>query len=383
MTNDIYRSHAGEITDALLADPDLFTPVDREFAEASDSGYGQWSDPAAGDEPDALGEESGPGGIPGTDAAHSRLHRALSADEQADLDELDQMMSRPQQPLLAATGRGAYVDPGAADDDQTDTAEPPPSATESLTPPDGSGPRFRLDWSRRGHRIGAIAAAAAGLALVASIALPRGGDDRGSAPTAPSASPDFSVPTVVESSPPPPPTAAAADGPVGIKRADSRCTAGSTDPKNAFDNDLNTAWMCVPAYGVPGTVLRVEFDNWYVVTGVSIVPGWNRVNPDGSDEWIKHKTAATVEYQFNDPEETRFTQQTNSIRDEVFTPVQPPVLASAMTITITEFGTPTGAVANTTSLPGGGGIIASDTPVTGDLKDFAISQVNILGHRAN
>lgn len=132
------------------------------------------------------------------------------------------------------------------------------------------------------------------------------------------------------------------DSPIGIKRADSRCTAGSTDPKQAFDNDLNTAWMCVPAYGVPGTVLRVEFDNWYVVTGVSIVPGWNRVNPDGSDEWVKHKTAATVEYQFNDPEETRFTQKTNNIRDEVFTAVQPPVLASAMTITITEFGSPPG-----------------------------------------
>ena len=32
---------------------------------------------------------------------------------------------------------------------------------------------------------------------------------------------------------------------------------------------------------------------------------------------------------------------------------------------------------------GQGGIIASDTPLTGDLKDFAISSISIIGHRAN
>ncbi len=32
----------------------------------------------------------------------------------------------------------------------------------------------------------------------------------------------------------------------------------------AFDNDVNTAWMCVSGY---------------VVTGLSIVPGWNLIKP--------------------------------------------------------------------------------------------------------
>jgi hypothetical protein len=201
----------------------------------------------------------------------------------------------------------------------------------------------------------------------------------GSTTTAP-----FTVPTITSTAAPSPsPALGGPDGPIGIKRADSRCTAGSTDPMQAFDNDPGTAWMCVPAYGVPGTVLRLEFDSWNMVSGVCIVPGWNRVNPDGSDEWIKHKTAATVEYQFNDPDETRLAQQTNSLRDEVCTPVAPPVLASAMTVTITDFGTPTGAVANTTNVPGQGGIIASDRPVTGDLRDFAVSSIRILGHRAS
>ena len=387
-TQDLYASHGDAIADALLGDPALFDPVESEFAEASDSGYGEWSaDEAGQEEPDEDDRD--------TEARGDRYNRALSDQEQADLDELGRMMSSTDQPLLTASGRGAYVHPTGADHDDEDHADDPgpddPSGAGDVAesgpalPPDAltTGPRRRLDLSRRSHRLAAIGAAGAAVTLVAILAL-GGHDDAGSSASSPSSSPNFSVPTVTQSpaaptNPPPNGT----DSPIGIKRADSRCTAGSTDPKQAFDNDLNTAWMCVPAYGVPGTVLRVEFDNWYVVTGVSIVPGWNRVNPDGSDEWVKHKTAATVEYQFNDPDETRFTQKTNNIRDEVFTAVQPPVLASAMTITITEFGSPTGAVAAVTNSPGQGGIIASDTPVTGDLKDFAISSISILGHRAN
>jgi len=242
-----------------------------------------------------------------------------------------------------------------------------------------------IDWGKRSHRYVTAAAGVLVVVVIAAIALPWGQED--SSPTnSAEDSPAFSVPTITESPSAPAPggpaPASAADAPIPIKRAESRCTAGSTDPMQAFDNDLGTAWMCVPAYGVPGTVLRVQFENWYVVTGVSIVPGWNRVNPDGTDEWIKHRTAATVEYQFNDPDETRLTQVTNNARDEVLTPVQPPVLASAMTVTITEFGTPTGAVADVTTVPGQGGILASDKPVTGDLKDFAISSISVIGHRA-
>lgn len=380
MTSDIYSARAGEITDALLGDPDLFTPVSEEFAAASDAGYGEWSDPGVDEDLD--GDPAGDSD-PSADDPEGRFHRALSDDEQADLAELDHMMRTSNQPLLAATGRGAYVHPGDVDDGPAEDPGPASAPPAVATPPAQQEPRrWGLDWSRRGHRIGALAAAGGVIALIATVAIPWGAED--SKPAGSQAdSPNFSVPTVTETPASPSPTAAVgADGPVGIKRVDSRCTAGSTDPMQAFDADLDTAWMCVPAYGVPGTVLRVEFDRWYVISGVSIVPGWNRVNPDGSDEWIKHKTAAVVEYQFNDPEETRLAQQTNSIRDEVFTPVQPPVLASAMTITVTEFGTPTGAVANTTALPGQGGIIASDIPVTGDLKDFAISSISVLGRRA-
>ncbi|RFZ63222.1 hypothetical protein DE4576_04863 [Mycobacterium marinum] len=376
--SDLYHRHADAIADDLLADPELFDPVGAEFASNSDEGYGEWL-PSVEDS-DSGGEGAG---------AHSsydplgRRDRDLTDEERSDLDELGRVMTGPaDQTLLAGTGRGAYIhhDDGEAAPTRVDGHTVDALDSGDVT---GDKPWWRPSWfdgSRRSHRWGAIAAAvfvAFGVVLV----LPSGGGDKPSSTA--STTPAYTVPTVTQSPSPGSPAAGApADGPIGIKRADSRCTAGSTDPMQAFDNDVGTAWMCVPAYGVPGTVLRVEFDNWYVITGVSIVPGWNRVNPDGSDEWLRHKTVATVEYQFNDPDETRLTQQTNNIRDEVVTPVQPPVLASAMTITITEFGAPTGPVADTRTIPGKGGVITSDTPKTGDLNDFAVSSINIIGHRA-
>lgn len=384
--SDLYHRHADAIADDLLADPQLFEPVGEEFAANSDEGYGEWM-PSADDGHDGDGGEFDAAYDPAYDV-DERRNRSLTEAEQSDLDELGRVLTGPgDQGLLSGTGRGAYLH---HDDD--DAALPAGDATASDSAlgdadPDSDKPWWRFGWidvSRRTHRLAAIGVAVVVVLVVVALVLPSGGDKDSSSTAA--STPAYTVPTMTQpSSPsaaPGTPTAGVADGPIGVKRADSRCTAGSTDPMQAFDGDVNTAWMCLPAYGVPGTVLRVEFDNWYVVTGVSIVPGWNRVNPDGSDEWLKHKTAAVVEYQFNDPEETRLTQQTNNARDEVVTPVQPPVLASAMTITITEFGTPTGPVADTTTIPGQGGVIASDTPKTGDLKDFAVSSISIIGHRA-
>lgn len=379
--SDLYHRHADEIADDLLADPELFEPVSEDFAVNSDEGYGAWM--PSGDDGDGSEFDAD------YDAAYDvdeHRGRTLTDDERSDLNEIDRVLSGPaNHSLLSGTGRGAYVH--RDDDDDLSPDVDVPGADLGAIDPDLDKPWWRFGWvdmSRRPHRLAAIGVAVVVVLVVVALVLPSS-EDKDPSSTAAS-TPAYTVPTVVQSQPPSAtpgnPSAAAADGPIGVKRADSRCTAGSTDPMQAFDNDVNTAWMCLPAYGVPGTVLRVEFDNWYVVTGVSIVPGWNRVNPDGSDEWFKHQTVAVVEYQFNDPEETRLTQQTNNARDEVVTPVQPPVLASAMTITITEFGTPTGPVADTTTIPGQGGVIASDTPKTGDLKDFAVSSISIIGHRA-
>lgn len=385
--SDMYHASADAIADQLVGDPDLFDPVSDDFAANSDDGYGVWRAPYVdGRSRDDAG--SGAFNVASDamfdDEFLDRRGRALTDDEQSDLDELNRVRSAdgPDQSLLNGSGRGAYVHHD--DDDDDDSGVLAPAVAAASTPlPAARKSWWKLSWfdhRRRSHRILAIGAAVLAVLVVVALLLPTGEE---SATTATTTTPAWSAPTITQSpAGPAEPGQPAADGPIGIKRADSRCTAGSTDPLQAFDSDVNTAWMCVPAYGVPGTVLRVEFDNWYVITGVSIVPGWNRINTDGSDEWLKHMTAAVVEYQFNDPDETRLTQETLNIRDEVITAVQPPVLASAMTITITEFGIPTGAVADTTTIPGQGATIDSQTPITGDLRDFAISTINVVGHLA-
>ena len=370
---DTYDSHADLITDQLLDDPGLLTDVDEQFAAKSDEGYGQWisaEEPADEISPPPAGDDPAP-------------NVTLTDEQQHGLETLEQAMSSTSSsPLLAGSGRGLYVHP----DDDADSTDVDPHDTNGLAAPPAAAIGLPRDpwWkltSKRHQRVLAVAAVAV-VALVV-VALIVGDSDDESASTVATTTPPFTAPTVTETAEAPaaPSGTPEADGPIGIKRADSRCTAGSTDPMQAFDNNLDTAWMCVPAYGVPGTVLRVEFDDWYQVTGMVIVPGWNRVNHDSSDGWLKHMTAAVVEYQFNDPEQTRLVQETLNLRDEVATPVNPPVLASAMTITITSLGRPTGEVADVSTLPGGDATLGSQNPQTGDLKDFAISTIAVIGHR--
>ena len=213
------------------------------------------------------------------------------------------MMSSTDQPLLAASARRLCTPCRRRRRRQDDSGgRPPPTAAPSPASGGldiGSPIQVRLvaPISPASHdqlRPGAV------VTLVA-VPMPDGSD---TSSTSASSSPNFSVPTMTSRLPPQPPQQGVVNGngPIGIKRADSRCTAAPPTPKQAFDIDLNTLRMCVPAHGVPGTVLRVEFDNWYVVTA-SIVPGWNRINPDGSDEWVKHKTAATVSTSSNDPDD--------------------------------------------------------------------------------
>lgn len=387
--NDVHDANADLLADQFAGNPELVAPISEEFAAASDEGYAEYSDPGFDDEPAGDPE---PAATPVASAPEGP--RELTEAQQSSLDALEDVMRRGRpSPLLASGGRGQYVhhDDGLDDDDEPDDSAGVPADEGAALLATGRAPWWKFGWfdkERRSHRVGAIAAAAV---IVVSAALLWPGSNGHPPSPNPSAS-GFSVPTVTETAQATPGLAGSpgADGPITIKRADDRCTAGSTDPMQAFDNDVNTAWMCVPAYlpKPPGagqtiaaaTILRVEFEKYYVVTGLCIVPGWDRVNPDKSDEWLKHLVVAVAEYQFNDPDETRLSQTTDGIRRCVPTPVDPPVVASAMTVTIKELSSPTGQIVKTTPIPDHGATIASDTPVTGDLKDFAVSTISVIGH---
>lgn len=185
--------------------------------------------------------------------------------------------------------------------------------------------------------------------------------------------------TTIPSGSRPPASPATVDRAIKPSSASSRCPAGSTDPMQAFDDAPNTAWVCVRVYGIDGQVLTVHLDHPYVITSMSIIPGWNKTNADGSDEWVKHRTVSTVKYTFDDTTRSSFEQQTQDVRDEVITPITTPVLASTIQITVLKTSALTGADPHTD----GAGM--SVGPATGNpsTTDFAVSSITVTGHAAN
>lgn len=160
---------------------------------------------------------------------------------------------------------------------------------------------------------------------------------------------------------------AAADSEIKVQSATARCPAGSTNPMQAFDDNPNTAWVCVRAYGVDGQVLVASLPSAYIITSISIVPGFNAADSSGQDQWVKHRTVARVKYTFNDTQTSSLIQSTQNIRDAVVTPINPPVLASKVSVTIL----------STASSTGGDG----DTDSTSKATDFAVSSIVITGHK--
>ncbi|SLH38804.1 F5/8 type C domain-containing protein [Mycobacteroides abscessus subsp. massiliense] len=370
---DVFASKAEALTTQLVSSsPGLMDPVSEGFAAESDDGYGEWTEPDDVVEDDIVDDEDVVD-EPLMDS-HDDTPPPASGVNADLMSELDDVMSRRRSPgLLTADRRSEFVHTG----EEEIREDSPPWYM----------PWKWINLDKKSHRVYVAVGVIVPLAIVWHF-VPVGGNkssDSGAATT--STAPPFEMPTITQAPTTTAPAGApkgATDGPVGIKSADSRCTAGSTDPKpiiNKTNPADGLAWMCVPGYGVPGTVLRIEFDGWYVITGLSAVPGWMRSNPDRSDEWLKHRTVQKLTYKFNDPDETALEQETNNTHGEVPTPVNPPILASAMTITINETAAPTPAIANTTHAPGGGGTLGSDKPVSGDLKDFAMSSISIIGYR--
>lgn len=151
-------------------------------------------------------------------------------------------------------------------------------------------------------------------------------------------------------------SAAVTDGPIQVRAATSECPPGSTSAMDAFDGQEGKAWDCVRAYHVDGQILTIDLGKAYAVTSISIVPGWDHLDADGTDEWTKHRTAEKVSYQFDDANETTYTQETMNQRKEVTTKIDPPVTATGIIVTIL----------NSTGDPA--------------LNDTAISSIVITGH---
>jgi hypothetical protein len=253
-------------------------------------------------------------------------------------------------------------------------------------------------------RFGGLAAGAIVILLLGAMLLDGGskpaGDDSGARPTA-----------VVTTAAPTPVAAeaAGADRPLPFT-ASANCPAGSTSAQTLDGTDPTNAFVCVRNL-VDGQVVRLELSKTYVITAISITPGWLGKDSSGRSQWAQHRVVTRVQYAFNDTDRTMIMQDTGNVHGEAVQPVKH-VLASKITMLILQTSRPPAEpTAASTVAPGlgplgglGGGLFgdpgaAPSSPsvplplgprmgpsgqTTTDPVDaaFAISTLKIIGHEA-
>ncbi|MGW4091284.1 hypothetical protein [Nocardia sp. NPDC004750] len=142
---------------------------------------------------------------------------------------------------------------------------------------------------------------------------------------------------------PPPTSAAPSTSPappsssiIQPKSAESKCPPGSTSGMDAFGGQAGKAWSCVRAYKVDGQVITIDLGKTYQIDSIGIVPGWDHISADGTDQWAKYRTVSRVSYQFDDGTKTVYTQPTLDQRTLVVTKMAPAVSASKIVLTVLE-----------------------------------------------
>ncbi|UGT63333.1 hypothetical protein [Nocardia asteroides] len=286
-SGDVFLHHRALLLDTLLADPALAGP-----------GRGA---------PDP--EQSGPVSVPlrssGGPKASERILALLNG---------EQYEPEPP-PGLANVARSEQA------------ADPEPEPDPEPRRPRAAGPLTAGLALLRRPKVAVAAAAALVLALILTLVSTGGRTDEQAA-----------IGTLVVTAPPltsaPSTSAVPGTEPIEVKSAQSKCPPGSTAAMDAFSGLPEKAWSCVRAYKVDGQVLMIDLGRTYEVDSIGIVPGWDSVAADGTDQWNKFRTVSRVSYQFDDGNSTVYTQQTLNQRTLVVTPIRPALRASRIVLTV-------------------------------------------------
>lgn len=217
--------------------------------------------------------------------------------------------------------------------DQREAAEQ--AAAEAARPPAARRPSPRQMIQEAGAQLRqpkiALAAAAAVALLIVVLLVFTGGEK-----------PEETKPLAVVPPPSAAPTSAeeaeSGSGVIEVRSAEANCPPGSTDGMDAFSGEPDKAWSCVRAYKVDGQILRIDLGKEYKVDSIGIVPGWDHVGSDGTDQWSEFRTVSTVSYDLDDEDEStdsvNVTQKTLDQRSLVVSELEPPVTASEIVLTV-------------------------------------------------
>lgn len=339
---DVFLRHRGAVLDALLSDP--------AFGEVGPATEPVSSGPLAGD-PDF--------GDPGTDGAPlfgaaASLEGAMpesappprrSSDGPKASERIIALLNG--QPSDSAPGLDFSSDYSDVAAKQPPPAEPAESASGAGRPAKARGPEAAeraadLAKKLKNPKVALAVCGVLAVLLILALVTTGGKDD------APAADRIAVITPSATAAPTSKPSEAASSGTITVKSATAHCPPGSTPGMDAFSGQQGKAWSCARAYKVDGQVLSIDLGKTYQIDSIGIVPGWDSVGGDGVDQWTKYRTASRVSYQFDDPNQTTYTQQTLDQRTLVVTKFEVPVQASKVTLRILESkGDPT---INTTAI---------------------------------
>lgn len=175
---------------------------------------------------------------------------------------------------------------------------------------------------------------------------------------------------------PPPPSLAPADAPLLPQNVTADCPAGSSDnPGLIFGSDKSQAWICTRVYGVDNGVLTIEFKDPVVISAITVVPGFDFVEPNGEDHWNEHRLVTQILWRIGG---TQMVQQINPTRGGATLTV-PNIATQILSATIQKTERPP-AVPN----EGGGplpGILGGPDAAKVD-ESFSVGHISIIGRPA-
>lgn len=271
-------------------------------------------------------------------------------------------------------------------------------------PADGDGgdgdPEPRFD-RKVATWLGGLGAAAVVAAIVGAVVFY--GGPGGETVAAPQSVVD-PVAVVTSAAPTATPDAGGQDRPLPYSAdAAKSCPAGGSTPAQSMAaNDSRTAFVCVRG-GVDGQRIDITLDKMYMITAISLTPGWVGLDSSGKSQWSEHRVVTLVQYMFNDTDATVIEHDTKNVHGESVKPVKR-VMASKITMLIRQTSRPPADTPPATpnagpglSLPsvlGGGATSATSIPPAngiplfgGDQSNsdpvdatFAIGSLKIIGH---
>ncbi|MET9025387.1 discoidin domain-containing protein [Nocardia sp. NPDC004168] len=322
---DVFLRHRGAVLDTLLADPSL-------GSSAASSGAGVDFDGGA----ELGGAENSVAslGLPDLDSEPRDVApRRRTGDGPKASERILALLNGQAQDSTPAMDLANDYSSVAARTNAPSEPEPEPERTSTATanrlPPAQQIAKDALVQLRKPKVALIVAAVVAVLLLL--LLITTGGGEKNTAQN------QLLVVT------PPPTSAASSASPappsssiIQPKSAESKCPPGSTSGMDAFGGQTGKAWSCVRAYKVDGQVITIDLGKTYQIDSIGIVPGWDHISADGTDQWAKYRTVSRVSYQFDDGNKTVYTQPTLDQRTLVVTKMEPAVSASKIVLTVLE-----------------------------------------------